>query len=111
VEKVLKEDGYHGVRSNSGVEGGQTHPQSQEAFVLDALGETVEEALVRKFSSRVCIDEFLLGFILRILVLTLSKGRAMKDTATPEMADAASRMFMVSFLASRCFISCSLDSL
>lgn len=111
VEEVLQEDGDHGVGSNPGVVGGEADPQAQNSFVFDALAEAVDEALVGQHSLGVLIVWFLLGFILRTLVLTLSKGREQTETATPEMAEATRRMFMVSFFSPRYFCSCSLDSL
>jgi hypothetical protein len=41
--------------------------------------------------------------------LTLSKGRTTKETATPDIAEAANRIFMVSFFYPKYFMICSLD--
>ena len=111
VEEVLQQNGDHGVRGDSGVVGGEADPQAQNSFVFDAFGEAVDEALVGQHSIGVYVKQQLLGRILSTLVLTLSKGSEQTETATPEMAEATRRMFMVSFFSPRYFCSCSFDSL
>lgn len=109
VEEVLKEYGDHGVGGNPGVVGGEADPQALDSFIADAPGEAVDEAGVGQHALSVWVEAQVLGFILRILVLTLSKGSDISDTAMPDIADATNRMFIVSFFSPRYACRSSFD--
>lgn len=111
VEEVLREEGDHGVGGHPAVVGGEPHPQSQHSLVGDALPEAVEDPPVEQFPLLIYIVGCLPGFIFMILVLTLSKGSEITDTATPEMADEISRTASVSSSWPTAFIRASFDSL
>jgi len=99
------------MRGHSGVESWQAHPKTKNSLILDTLNEAIHKSFVGELSCCIYMSTILLFFILRILVLTLSKGRTTKETATPDIAEAANRIFMVSFFYPRYFMICSLDSL
>ena len=109
MEEVLQQHCNHGVGSHPAVEGRQAHPKAKHSLVLHTLRETVNEPFVGELSSSVYITTIVLFFMRRIFVLTLSKGSTQIATAMPEIADAVSRIDIVSLVSLFVCISISFD--
>ncbi len=108
VQKVLSQHSDHSVGSYPKVEGRQSHPQSEESLIPDALPKTVDKPTVRQHSMLIYISQYLLFFILIILVFILSNGRLQIAVATPDRADDISLIETVSYLDPEVFCMISL---
>lgn len=108
VDVVLDQNGNHGMGSHSEIKSWQTNPQIKETLVSHALNKTVNNVLIRKHSLSIYVTTAILGFIFKILVLTLSNGRDPTDAVMPAMADPKSLIKVVSLVSFKYFCNSSL---
>lgn len=87
------------MRSYSEIECRQTDPEAEESLVFDRFNETIEYVFVGKLAGGIWIKKYILGFIFKILVFTLSKGRDPTEAEIPEIADPKSLMKVVSLVS------------